>query len=78
MRALRHDLDARAVERILETRFKPRSLEAQIAEATRSGIREVMREHPVVQQRPLTEYAALGAGDTLPAPQIAEGADERG
>jgi transposase len=68
--------DVRAVERILETRFKPRSLEAQIAETTRSRIREVMREHPV-QQRPLTEYAALRSGDTLPAPHSAEAVDER-
>lgn len=57
--------DARAVERILEARFKPRSLQAQIAETTRSRIREVMRENPI-QQRPLTEYLALRAGDTAP------------
>lgn len=68
--------DVRAVERILETRFKPRSLEAQIAETTRSRIREVMREHPI-QQRPLTDYVALRAGDTSAAPQTGEAADER-
>lgn len=73
--ALYDAYDVRAVERILETRFKPRSLEAQIAETTRSRIRELMREHPV-QQRPLTDYTALRAGDALPAPQIGEALDE--
>jgi transposase len=67
--------DVRAVERILETRFKPRSLEAQIADTTRSRIREVMREHPI-QQRPLTDYAALRGGDTHTPPQTGEAADE--
>ncbi len=74
--ALYDAYDVRAVERILETRFKPRSLEAQIAATTRSRIREVMREHPV-QQRPLTEYAALRAGDSIPMPQIGKPVDER-
>lgn len=61
--AMRYDAyDARAVERILEARFKPRSLEGQMAETTRTQIREAMRAHPVMQ-RPLTEYAALRAGD---------------
>lgn len=61
--AMRYDAyDARAVERILEARFKPRSLEGQMAEATRAQIRAAMRAHPVVQ-RPLTEYAALREGD---------------
>jgi hypothetical protein len=59
----------------LETRFKPRSLEAQIADTTRNRIREVMREHPI-QQRPLTDYAALRAGDAHAAPQTGEAADE--
>jgi hypothetical protein len=81
VKALEHAMlydayEVRAVERILETRFKPRSLEAQIAETTRSRIREVMREHPV-QQRPLTEYAALRAGDSTLAPQIGEAVDEQ-
>jgi transposase len=58
--------DARAIERILEARFKPRSLQAQIAESTRSRIREVMRDNPV-QQRPLTHYTALRAGDAPPS-----------
>jgi len=61
--ALRYDAyDARAVERILEARFRPRSLEGQIAASTRTRIRDAMREHPV-RQRPLTEYAALREGD---------------
>ncbi|MFH0899471.1 MAG: hypothetical protein V2A73_02455, partial [Pseudomonadota bacterium] len=34
--------DARAVERILEARFKPRRLAEQIADATRGHIREMM------------------------------------
>jgi transposase len=68
--------DVRAVERILETRFKPRSLEAQIAATTRTRIREVMREHPI-QQRPLTDYAALRAGDTSTAPQTGDTVNER-
>ena len=58
--------DARAVERILEARFKPRTLQMQIADSARSRIREVMRNHPV-QQRPLTDYPALRTGDTLSA-----------
>jgi transposase len=68
--------DVRAVERILETRCKPRSLEAQIAETTRSRIREVMREHPI-QQRPLTDYAALRGGDINTPPQTGDAADDR-
>lgn len=66
--------DARAVERILEARFKPRSLQAQIAETTRSRIREVMQEHPV-QQRPLTHYTALRVGDTS-SPNTGAAADD--
>ena len=72
--ALYDAYDVRAVERILETRFKPRSLQAQIAATTRSRIRELMREHPV-QQRPLTDYTALRAGDALAAQQIGEALD---
>ncbi len=68
--------DVRAVERILETRCKPRSLEAQIAETTRSRIREVMREHPI-QQRPLTDYAALRGGDINKPPQTGDAADDK-
>jgi len=65
--AMRYDAyDARAVERILEARCKPRSLEGQMAETTRTQIRNAMREHPV-RQRSLTEYAALRAGDGAPS-----------
>ncbi len=57
-----HAYDARAVERILEARFHPRSLDEQIAETTRSRVREIMRDHPV-QQRSLDSYATLRSGD---------------
>jgi transposase len=54
--------DARAVERILEARHKPRRLAEQIADATRGQIRDAMREHPV-EQRALSSYHALRTGD---------------
>ncbi len=54
--------EARAVERILEARHKPRRLAEQIADATRSQIREAMREHPV-EQRALSSYETLRLGD---------------
>jgi transposase len=54
--------DARAVERILEARFKPRRLAEQIADATRSQIRDAMREHPI-EQRALSSYETLRLGD---------------
>ncbi|MDQ3341055.1 MAG: IS21 family transposase [Myxococcota bacterium] len=54
--------EARAVERILEARHKPRRLAEQIADATRSQIREAMREHPV-EQRALSSYETLRVGD---------------
>lgn len=54
--------DARAVERILEARFRPRRLAEQIADATRSQIRDAMREHPV-EQRALSSYETLRVGD---------------
>jgi transposase len=54
--------DARAVERILEARFKPRRLAEQIADVTRSQIRDAMREHPV-EQRALSSYETLRLGD---------------
>ena len=74
--AMRYDAyDARAVERILEARFKPRSLEGQMAETTRTQIRNAMREHPV-RQRSLTEYAALRAGDGAAPSTLRERADE--
>jgi hypothetical protein len=73
--AMRYDAyDARAVERILEARFRPRSLEGQMAEATRARIREAMREHPV-RQRPLTDYAALRGGSPNPS-SSGDAADE--
>ncbi len=56
--------DASAVERILEARFKPRRLAEQIADATRSQIRDAMREHPV-EQRSLSSYETLRVGDGL-------------
>lgn len=54
--------DARAVERILEARFRPRRLAEQIADATRNQIRDAMREHPV-EQRALSSYETLRLGD---------------
>lgn len=54
--------DARAVERILEARFKPRRLAEQIADATRGHVREVMKDHPV-EQRALSSYETLRRGD---------------
>lgn len=61
--AMRYDAyEARAVERILETRFRPRSLDGQLADSTRTQIREAMREHPV-RQRSLSDYSALRSGD---------------
>ena len=74
--AIRYDAyDARAVERILEARFRPRSLEGQMAEATRTRIRQAMREHPV-GQRSLTEYAALRTGDGTASPTSRESTHE--
>ena len=74
--AIRYDAyDARAVERILEARFRPRSLEGQMAEATRTRIRQAMREHPV-GQRSLTEYAALRTGDGTASPTFRESTHE--
>jgi hypothetical protein len=68
VRALEHALeyhayDARAVERILEARFHPRTLAEQIASSTRARIQNVMRDHPVVQ-RSLASYQTLRTGDT--------------
>lgn len=53
---------ARAVERILEARFRPRRLAEQIADATRNQIRDAMREHPI-EQRALSSYETLRVGD---------------
>jgi len=54
--------DARAIERILEARFKPRRLAEQIADVTRGQIREAMNEHPI-EQRALSSYETLRTGD---------------
>ena len=73
--ALRYDAyEARAVERILEARFRPRSLQGQIAQSTRRQIREAMRAQPI-RQRPLTDYAALRDGDPA-TPYLGEAADD--
>jgi transposase len=68
VRAIEHALeyrafDARTVERILQTRFRPRTLEEQIASSTRAHIQHVMRDHPV-SQRPLSSYQTLRTGDS--------------
>jgi hypothetical protein len=67
-KALAHALkyeayDARAVERILQARFRPRSLAQQVADSTRARIGELMRDHPIVQ-RPLQSYQTLRTGDS--------------
>jgi len=54
--------DARAIERILETRFKPRRLAEQIADVTRGQIRAAMKGHPV-EQGALSSYETLRTGD---------------
>jgi len=54
--------DARAIERILEARFRPRRLAEQIADATRNQIRDAMRGHPI-EQRALSSYETLRLGD---------------
>lgn len=69
VRALKHALeyrafDAHTVERILQARFRPRTLDQQIASSTRARIQHVMRNHPV-SQRPLSSYQTLRAGDAL-------------
>lgn len=62
--ALKYDAyDAHAVERILQARFRPRSLAQQVAESTRARIGELMRDHPVAQ-RPLQSYQTLRTGDS--------------
>lgn len=67
--------DARAIERILVARFAPRTLAEQVADATRSRIRETMKEHPV-QSRSLGSYSALRHGDAAPPVQQQETHDE--
>jgi transposase len=74
--ALKYDAyDAHAVERILQARFRPRSLAQQIAESTRARVGELMRDHPVVQ-RPLNSYESLRLGDSALEPTKAERTDE--
>jgi transposase len=61
--AMRYEAyDARAVQRILEARYTPRTLAEQVAESTRGRIRDAMKDHPV-GVRPLTSYTALRHGD---------------
>jgi hypothetical protein len=74
---LYHALDAAAVERILRARFRPRTLDEQIAQRTRCQVRSVMASNPVAQ-RPLSDYSALAHGDdgTLPANPDKEKTDE--
>jgi transposase len=80
VQALQHALDydaydARAVERILTARYKPRTLEQQVAATTRDRVRATMQEYPV-QSRDLGSYAALRHGDAAPAAPSQETADE--
>lgn len=68
VRALAHAMtydayEARSIERILEARFTPRTLQTQMADSARARIREVMRHNPV-QQRSLADYKSLRTGDT--------------
>lgn len=67
--AMKYDAyDARAVERILQARFRPRTLAQQLAESTRTRVGELMRGHPVTQ-RSLASYETLRTGDSaLAAP----------
>lgn len=70
VKAMRHAIeyeayDVRAIERILQARFRPRTLAEQLADSTRDRIRDRMREHPI-QQRPLSRYSVLRTGDVPP------------
>jgi len=60
--------EARAVERILEARCRPRRLAEQIADATRGHIREAMKDQPV-EQRALSTYETLRTGDCFHKPE---------
>src|SRR5439155_19761567 len=61
--AMRYDAyEVRAVERILEARYKPRRLAEQIADATRGHIREVMKGHPGGAAAPLELRDAAHGG----------------
>jgi hypothetical protein len=55
--------EASSVERILMARFKPRTLESQIADSARNRIRDLMRDRPV-RVRPLKGYTSIRTGDT--------------
>jgi hypothetical protein len=76
-----HAVDASAVERILRARFRPRTLEEQVARKTREHVRTLMQSHPV-EQRALTDYTALTVGDDSDgesaAPPNKENRDEKG
>jgi transposase len=79
--ALEHALeyeayDPRAVERILEARFRPRTLCEQIASSSSARIKDVMRDHPVAQ-RPLASYQMLRTGDPPLAGRPKEQSDEQ-
>lgn len=61
--ATRYDAySARAIERILEARFSPRTLTEQIADSSRDRIRKVMKDHPVTA-RDLRSYDVLRTGN---------------
>ena len=80
VRALQHALDydaydARAVERILTARYKPRTLEQQVAATTRDRVRATMKEYPV-QSRDLGSYTSLRHGDAAPTTPSQETPDE--
>jgi len=57
-----HCYDVEALRRILETRYKPRSLDDRLGEASRQHIRTIMQDHPV-QLRPPSTYRSLREGD---------------
>lgn len=63
---LYHAHDSAVVERILKARFRPRTLDEQIAQSTRDHVRKVMQNHPVLQ-RPLSAYTTLACGDSAAA-----------
>lgn len=80
VRAMRHAIDydayeGRAIERILQAKFRPRSLAEQLADATRARIQERMRDHPI-RQRPLASYPVLRTGDSPPT-TLEESPDEQ-
>ena len=62
-----HRHDGRALLRVLEARFTPRRLEAQIAESARQQISGIKQAYPI-SQRPLASYDTLRYGDRRPEP----------